>query len=311
MAIQQTNPGCAAVIISAPFVLIIGGSAASEPSGVICGVVSLLVIVGVIIHAVTGAGAEAKGQLSKTEKSEQLLEKIEASFVDFSISQKCRSAGFICNIYFDDERSLFAIIHRLDDPESENNPEFGKIKFYRPKDLIEVKILEDDTTILQQDNSSIVTRAAVGGLLFGSAGAIIGGVTGKSTAKSIVSKLGLRILVNDKQHPSYYMPFLRFSTPQPKDSFDYAGNLELLEHWFGIFQALMHDVQNEREQNRQRPKTIIPTTQFLDIDGNTDERVPESRATKLKELADMYREDLLTKSEFDALKQELFDLKGN
>lgn len=87
-----------------------------------------------------------------------------------------------------------------------NNTLF-KSKIYDFKDLLDVEIFEDGVNI---GKTSSLDKAVVGGLLFGVAGAVIGGSMGKR--KNECTSLGIRIIVNDLNNPFIQLNFINTKT---------------------------------------------------------------------------------------------------
>jgi len=87
-----------------------------------------------------------------------------------------------------------------------NNTLF-KSKIYDFKDLLDVEIFEDGVNI---GKTSSLGKAVVGGLLFGVAGAVIGGSMGKR--KNECTSLGIRIIVNDLNNPFIQLNFINTKT---------------------------------------------------------------------------------------------------
>lgn len=69
----------------------------------------------------------------------------------------------------------------------------GKVIWYNYEDILSFELLEDGETI----TSGGLGRAVVGGLAFGAAGAIVGGVTGGKKSKSLCTSLSIKISIND------------------------------------------------------------------------------------------------------------------
>jgi hypothetical protein len=86
------------------------------------------------------------------------------------------------------------------------------VKIYNYSDLVDVEVYEDGTNIAK---TSSIGKAVVGGLLFGVAGALIGGSMGHK-AKNECTSLYLRVVVNDLQTPYISVQFI--STRTKRDS---------------------------------------------------------------------------------------------
>lgn len=79
--------------------------------------------------------------------------------------------------------------------------EYGKI--------ISVELLKNNAKIESVSNTSTIGRSIAGGLVAGSAGAIIGGSTAERTSIEACSSLSIKILLNDENEPSYVLDLYR------------------------------------------------------------------------------------------------------
>lgn len=77
-------------------------------------------------------------------------------------------------------------------------------KIYKYNDLIDYEVIENGKTVyssISTKGAGGIGRAAIGGLLFGGAGAVVGAVTAKSTTETessnIIDDLKIKIIVND------------------------------------------------------------------------------------------------------------------
>ena len=69
------------------------------------------------------------------------------------------------------------------------------------KDIVGVEILQDDVVISKKSTSRTIGGALVGGVLFGGAGAVVGGLSGDAELSKEVKSMKLKILVNDLDAP--------------------------------------------------------------------------------------------------------------
>ncbi|EHQ25284.1 hypothetical protein [Mucilaginibacter paludis] len=75
-------------------------------------------------------------------------------------------------------------------------------------DVIKTEIIADGQTV----SSKSISRALVGGLMFGVAGAVVGGTSGTTTFSKNVNSITLKLLINDVLNPSYELPFFNKKT---------------------------------------------------------------------------------------------------
>ncbi len=94
-----------------------------------------------------------------------------------------------------------------------------KNSYINYKDIISFELIEDDKTV----SSGGLSRALVGGVLFGGAGAIVGAVTaGKK--KKYCEKLLIKMTINDMNDPVLYIPLITNKTKIDSDEYKKAYN---------------------------------------------------------------------------------------
>lgn len=140
-------------------------------------------------------------------------------------------------------------------------------------------MLEDGETVSQGG----LGRALAGGALFGGAGAVVGGVTGKKKSKGVCTSLRVKVTLKDINNPVAYVDFITFRAK--KDGFSYKDLYNQAQVCLSVFQ-LICDSQELTESNNT-------------LGSNADE------IRKFKELFD---EGIITLEEYDAKKKELLGL---
>lgn len=122
-------------------------------------------------------------------------------------------------------------------------------------DIMESELLIDDETITKSSRGSQVGGAVAGGALFGGVGAIIGGLSGKQTSKKEVSKIDLKLTINDFSDPVCRIELLPLNKTATErvirykaDSPELIKGLEEAEKWHALMQIIMSDNKNQ-EQN--------------------------------------------------------------
>ncbi|WP_453992181.1 SHOCT domain-containing protein [Bacillus nitroreducens] len=151
---------------------------------------------------------------------------------------------------------------------------------YNYSDIIDFELLEDDESIA----SGGLGRALVGGALFGGAGAIVGGVTGKKKTKGICTSLKIKVTVRDMNNPVVYIPFLNSKTK--KDGWIYKSVFKLAHECLSTFQLICDDQKNNVENN------------------NTS----TSSADEIRRFKELLDEGIITQEEFEHKKKEILGL---
>ena len=169
-------------------------------------------------------------------------------------------------------------------------------KIYSYKDLISVELLEDETTLMRTETGRVsqIIGTAIGGVLLGPVGAVIGGTTGsKSTsAKKKVNELRIRLTVNDATNPVIVHNFLKVSTS--KEGIIYKQAYADAERFFGVFKCFLNAVDQERAsaiKQVQKEQRAEPS------------RV--SKADEIEKLANLKKSGDITEEEFSDLKKKI------
>ena len=80
----------------------------------------------------------------------------------------------------------------------------GANNWYNFDDLVSYELLADDSVVV----SGGVGQALIGGLTFGGAGAVAGGITGKRKQKKKIESLIIRVTLNDFKTPCICIPIV-------------------------------------------------------------------------------------------------------
>lgn len=124
---------------------------------------------------------------------------------------------------------------------------FGSIKnsiVHSFDDVVEVEILEDGDSITKGNG---LGRAVVGGLVFGVAGALIGGVTGSKKTKSLVNSLRVKVTLNNIINPVKYIDLI--STKTKSDSFAYKSANNIAQEILSLLTIVKSDTQKNNNSS--------------------------------------------------------------
>jgi hypothetical protein len=121
-----------------------------------------------------------------------------------------------------------------------------KIIFYDNKkltsinfdELISVETKINDETLHQTKRGSQIAGGAIGGLLLGPAGLLIGGLSGKKTTVQKITKISVRATISNIDKPFCDLVFYEGS-PIKSDSFTHNIYSELADEWIGRLSVII------------------------------------------------------------------------
>jgi len=110
------------------------------------------------------------------------------------------------------------------------------------KSVLAAEVFEDGESIIRSSRVSQAAGAAIGGLVFGGAGAVVGALSGSKTSSTHARQLDLRLLVDDVSNPNFDVRFLAF--PMSKKRREYADASKSVRHWQGVIKVMMERVRD-------------------------------------------------------------------
>lgn len=146
---------------------------------------------------------------------------------DFSPTVMFKGSGGGAGVAIDPATNKFAIAdgHRL--------------KVFSFADLVAVEVLRNGTSLQKTNRGSQVAGAAVGAVLLGPVGLLLGGLTGSKRSVEKVDRLSLKIFTNDLIEPVHEIVFHNMAGSKP-DSFSVQQASKELDAWHGRFQTILH-----------------------------------------------------------------------
>lgn len=219
-------------------------------------------------------------QTVNTSNKKKAMEDCLARIDDFSATQKVMGSDGSTGLAIDEQRRKVCLI--------DHRQQTLAIRVCSYKDLLSCEVLEDGATLTKTVRSTQIAGALMGGLAFGGAGAIIGGLSGKTRTSGKVKKVGLRLAVNDTQNPLHDVNFLNLETK--KDGFLYKQAMEQARHWHALIEILIKRADMEDKSN---VKNGTPQIQWSSI------------ADEIKKLADLHESGVLSTEEFKEQKARL------
>jgi hypothetical protein len=105
-------------------------------------------------------------------------------------------------------------------------------------DLVAVEVVRDDASVIKTQRGSQLAGAAVGGVLLGGAGLIVGGLSGAKRQENKVEKLSLKLYTNDLMVPVQEVFFLD-SPGVGVDPRHLEYVIQQMDQWHGRLRAIV------------------------------------------------------------------------
>jgi len=147
---------------------------------------------------------------------------------DFTAEVIHGSAFGKLGIAIDGTRRKFAIL------QGDNAP-----KIFDYSQLTAVEVYRDGNSLTKTNRGGQVAGAAVGAVLLGPAGLLLGGLTGSKRSIEMISKLSLMIYVNDFIQPTYEVVFHQHLGSGGTKVSDLTLTMNELNAWHGRMQAIL------------------------------------------------------------------------
>ena len=161
-------------------------------------------------------------------------------------------------------------------------------RIFKFEDITDFEYLEDDDTVVTKGG---LTRAVVGGVLFGGIGAVVGGLTGKRESKSVINDIVVKISAKDKYRRNTIIQISVKNSTVKRDSLVYRAYKQQAEQLLNVL-AKMTDIANEDAAAKEFP-SAAPVVSGAD------------EILKYKQLLDM---GVISSEEFEAKKKQILGL---
>jgi len=202
---------------------------------------------------------------------------------DFSATQKIMGCDGNSCIAIDEIRKKIGLVS--------NNLNKVSIRVISCRDLLSSEIFEDGTTITKTSRSSQLGGALIGGIAQGGVGALIGGLSGKTTTSGKIKRVVLRLIVNDTTNPTHEIYFQ--NVEGNSGGLIHEAAMKQARHWHSLCDVLIKRADEEDKVLAPKTPQIISQPYVAD---------------ELKKLAELQSVGVLTADEFQQQKAVL--LKG-
>lgn len=181
----------------------------------------LFVIVGGIIIAVIA-------QVSVNNAAIEQQGKALASLPDFSSDVSFKAGSLGPGTAIDATRSKFAIV-----------PQSGPARIFSFNQLTAIDIEKNGSSIQTTNRGSQAFGAAVGGVLLGPVGLLLGGLSGSKKSVEKIKRLSLKIYTNDLVKPMHEIVFFDHPSGVNPDSILVKPAIDNMEQWYGRFRTIL------------------------------------------------------------------------
>jgi len=204
----------------------------------------LLIIIGIIIlFIILAVFLSDNKTLENTSRNKEMIQKIKNDTNDlFKPTKSYISKNQKSGIEIDEKQKLIRLYYTNDS----NNIEY---KIYSFKDIIESEIKIDNNSVLKTGRGSQLAGVAIGGVLAGGIGAIIGGLSGTKKKIEYIKNIDLCIKVSDFEKPLYKINFLsninevgiENKQGYKKDDKEVKKALEDIEYWHTVLNLILKE----------------------------------------------------------------------
>lgn len=163
-------------------------------------------------------------------------------------------------ISFDDNMRAFIITKRFT-----LNGKIQDLYFY--DQVVDFELLEDGTTKVKGG----LGRAAIGGLLFGGVGAIVGGITGGKKTESVCDSLQIKITLRNSINQTVYLDFINCTTKT--SSFSYKVAYSTAQDAMSALQLAIDMVDNAPAEQPVIQQVFSGADEILKYKGLLDEGI--------------------------------------
>ena len=115
---------------------------------------------------------------------------------------------------------------------------------YNFDELIAVEVIKDDMSVTKTNRGSQIASAAVGGILLGSAGLLLGGLSGSKRHESKISKLSLRLYTSDLAFPVQEIHFWD-SGSNGVDPSSLQPVIAEMDQWYGRLRVIVETPKSD------------------------------------------------------------------
>lgn len=238
--------------------------------------VLLLTLIVAVIVAVIKVPEEIRKEEEKEDRIRDKVSNIKLKIKEienFNISNFTMNKSNTYAIAVDDTSHRFCIARS------------SSQQVYDFKDLLEVELIENGESLIKTSRGSQILGVAVGGVLLGGVGAVIGGLSGKKNTSHIINNIELKLTLKDSKISIF--SFVFFKRVNKEDS------PQIYVHRSHKWHSIMKAIITQTERNIQEEENKIQDDNSLSI---------PDEILKFKKLKD---DGIITEEEFNNQKSKL------
>ena len=153
-------------------------------------------------------------------------------------------------------------------------------------DILDFELLQDGSSVIKKGG---LGRAAIGGLLFGGSGAIVGALTGAKNQTPTCSELRIKITLNNVANPVVFIDFVK-GTAVKKDSVLYRSLADDAASVISMLEVITAKDSGDKQASAQAPSA------------------PLSGADEIRKYKALLDEGIISQEEFEEKKRQLLGL---
>lgn len=281
----SSNNGCLIFIaVAIGVVWLLSSMGIKGDSGNSIWVLLLIVVVFVVVMCAKEHDTIAKQNAIREKVKKEQSEKKKIMMQVFS---QAKANGFHATKTVTDPRNRYCIsIDAKQQVFLVKCEETASFKLYRFSDLIGYELSEDGRSTI----SSTAKDAAIGGILFGTTGAVVG-ASSKKDIDEYCSNISISLTVNDVSEARIVIPILSKTTVNgvSKKSDEYIYSVERAKEIIALLQLIQREAASHNSSNQ----SILVTPQVVE----------SVNAYKV-----LLETGIITQAEFDAKRKELLHL---
>lgn len=190
---------------------------------------------------------DGRKRKSQNREMERQIESLPA----FSPALRFVQPDMALGLFLDPESCQFAIVRPKQSP-----------RLYGFDQLVAVDVERDGTSLQMTNRGSQMMGAAVGGVLLGGLGLLIGGLTGTKRNEERVKRLSLKLFTSDLHTPVTEVVFFDMPQGVKPDSDLIKLSAQHLDEWYGRFRTILQWKQQAAAPSPAQPTPTVQPSSF-------------------------------------------------